>query len=80
MHCGVAHARLLACAPLTYTCQGAEVAVPPDTPKAELEAVLAKLDAHKAEWAALPVPEKATMFRACMQTTIEVRFPDRARC
>ena len=49
------------------------MAVPPDTPKAELEAVLAKLDAHKAEWAAMPLPKKAAMFRACMQTTIEVR-------
>ena len=54
--------------------------MPPDTPKAELEAVLSRLDAHKAEWAALPLPEKAACFRACMQTAIEVcRAPSVSR-
>ena len=61
------------CATRSRCVASPEVAVPPDTPKAELEAVLAELDAHKAEWAALPLPEKAAIFRACMQTTIEVR-------
>ena len=51
----------------------AEVDIPAPTPKAELEAILTNLAAHKAEWAALPLPEKAEMFRACMQCTIEVR-------
>lgn len=44
----------------------------PATSEAELDAIIARLQAKAPEWAALPPAGRATLLRACLHTTLAV--------